>query len=766
PATGAFGTSVTIPGEGTYTVDPATGVVTFDPLPAFTGAATPLTYRVTDGDGVTATSTITITVTPIVPVAGDDEAATPSDTPVTVDVLADDRPGAASAPLDPTSVRLRDPADGVFKTSVTIPSEGTYTVDPATGAVTFDPVPTFSGAATPITYRVADDNGTTDTATLTVQVAGPPTARPDVASTPQDVDVTLRPLTNDVAGSNGGAPLDPSSLRLLDPVTGTYQSSVTIPDEGTYTVNSDGSVTFDPVPAFTGAATALTYRVADQDGVTATSTITVTVTPIVPLAADDVASAPNGTPVSVDLLANDRPGAPSAPLDPSSVRLLDPADGQYKTSVDVPDVGSYVLDPGTGTVTFTPVAGFSGVAPPLTYRVADENGTTSIATLTVTTGEPPVAEPDTATTAQDESVSIDVLANDDPGASPLDPTTVRLQDPVDGQYKTTVTVPGEGTWTVNPTTGAVTFDPEPTFTGAATPLTYRVQDEDGLPTTASITVTVTEKPPTAQPDTARTDQGLPVTVSVLGNDTPSPGVPLNPSTVQLRDPATGDLVTTLTVAGEGTYRVQDDGRVTFTPDPLFTGKASPVTYVVEDAQGRAVDSTLTVTVDAARIAQNDQVTGRPGQPIVVDVLGNDTIVPGVPLDPSTLRLVVPGTGELVLRIEVPGEGVWTVDLTRGVLVFTPEPGFRGETAPVTYYVEDVQGRSTTAQATVEVLGVILSRPRPGQDGVGPGQDGGAAPRGLLARTGIETVALGLGGTVLVAAGLLVVGLSRRRRLEQ
>jgi CshA-type fibril repeat protein len=745
PATGTYGTSVTIPGEGTYTANPD-GTVTFDPLPTFTGAATPVTYRVADDDGFTVTSTITITVAPIVPVADADVASTPSDTTVTLPVLGNDAAGGPSAPLVPGSVRLLDPATGTYGTSVTIPGEGTYTANPD-GSVTFDPLPAFSGVATPVTYRVADANGTTVTAPVTITVSGPPDANPDTATTLQDVTVTLNPLTNDTPGSNGGAPLDPASARLLDPATGTYGTSVTSPGEGTYTVNPDGTVAFDPVPAFTGAATPVTYQVADLDGITVTSTVTVTVAPVTPIAVDDAGSAPSGRPIVVDILANDRAGAPSAPLVPTSVQLRDPADGTYRDTVLVAGVGSYAVDPGTGAVTFTPDPAFAGVAPPLTYRVADENGTFATATLTVTTGEPPRAVDDTATTGQGRPVVVNPLANDEPGSSPLDPATVRLVDPITGDPVTTVTVPGEGTWTVNPATGAITFAPEPTFTGAATPLTYRVSDQDGLPASADVAVTVTPQPPVARPNTATTDQGLPVTVDVLGNDTASPGLPLDPASVQMRDPATGGSVARLTVAGEGVYQAEPDGRVTFAPDPLFSGQATPVTYRVKDTVSREVASTLAVTVNASRIARDDTATGPPGRPIVVDVLRNDTIVPGVPLDRSTLRLVSPATGDLVTRLVVPGEGVWTVDTDRGVLIFTPERGFAGVVSPVTYYVEDVEGRSTTGRVTVRVAGVTEVVPGP------------------LAATGTEVAALGLGGLTLVGAGALVIATTRRRRRD-
>ena len=49
-------------------------------------------------------------------------------------------------------------------------------------------------------------------------------------------------------------------------------------------------------------------------------------------------------------------------------------------------------------------------------------------------------------------------------------TSKKLIDPATGQPtdETTVTVAGEGTYTIDPTTGAVTFTPEKDFVGTAT----------------------------------------------------------------------------------------------------------------------------------------------------------------------------------------------------------------------------------------------------------------------------------------------------------
>ncbi|MGL5858207.1 MAG: Ig-like domain-containing protein, partial [Angustibacter sp.] len=326
----------------------------------FTGSfSIPQSSSASGGNGRAQTFTCTITNRAKIELTNDTDT-TPSDTNITVSVLANDSATGGQL-LTPSSVRLLDPADGVYKTSVTIPGEGTYTVDTATGAVTFDPLPSFLGTAAAVTYRATDSGGATATATLTITVTvAPPSATPDTNTTPQGVPVTTAVLTNDAGGS---FPLDPATVRIQDPADGVYKTSVTVPGEGTYTVNPDGTVAFTPVPTFTGTATPMTYRVANTSGATTTSTLTVTVTPVTPNAVDNTASTPFDTSVVVPVLSNDSPGDPGVPLDPSSVRLLDPADGVFKASVTIPGEGTYTVNP-DGSVAFDPVSTFIGVATP------------------------------------------------------------------------------------------------------------------------------------------------------------------------------------------------------------------------------------------------------------------------------------------------------------------------------------------------------------------------------------------------------------------
>ncbi|WP_436501384.1 CshA/CshB family fibrillar adhesin-related protein [Actinokineospora sp. HUAS TT18] len=107
-------------------------------------------------------------------------------------------------------------------------------------------------------------------------------------------------------------------------------------------------------------------------------------------------------------------------------------------------------------------------------------------------------------------------------------------------------------------------------------------------------------PPTAKPDSGITPMDTPVTIDPSANDTPgSAEFPIDPKTARLVD-ADGNLTTSLTVDGEGTYVVDAaTGKVTFTPVAGFTGEATSVTYQIADTNGRTTRSTIAVTVTPA-----------------------------------------------------------------------------------------------------------------------------------------------------------------------
>lgn len=90
---------------------------------------------------------------------------------------------------DGGSVSLLD-ADGNHVTVVSVPGQGTYTLDPTTGEITFVPVDGFSGTADPVRYVLVDAYGQESESTYGAWVEAAPVTddgeaepRPPLAAT-------------------------------------------------------------------------------------------------------------------------------------------------------------------------------------------------------------------------------------------------------------------------------------------------------------------------------------------------------------------------------------------------------------------------------------------------------------------------------------------------------------------------------------------------------------------------------------------------------
>ncbi|KIN65227.1 putative hemagglutinin/hemolysin-related protein [Sulfitobacter noctilucicola] len=710
-------TEVSVPEEQGTVVNNGDGTATFTPAPDFVGEAT-VTYTIADPDGEEDTAVHVVDVTPIndAPDAVDDADVTDEDTPVTVDLLAND------TDVDGDDLRVVE---------ATVPEEEGTLVDNGDGTVTFTPAPDFNGDAT-ITYTISDGNGGEDTAEHVITVGeenDAPVTEPDTLETDEDTpSEPLNVLANDTDP-------DGDPLELIE---------ATSPD-GTVAFTPEGEVIFTPDPDFNGETT-ITYTVTDPSGEETEGTVTVTVNPVndAPDAVDDVDVTPEDTPITVDLLANDTD-----------------VDGDDLTVVEatVPEEQGTLVDNGDGTVTFTPAEDFTGEAT-ISYTIEDEEGLTDSAEHLVYVNEVsdvPVANDDIATTEEDTPVTIDALENDtDPDGDdtliileatvPEEQGTVEIvdnelvftpapdfngeaiidyvaQDPdgneapaqvtvtvdpvndapvaeddsditdlntpvtvdllandsdVDGDDLTVIeaTVPEEQGTLVENGDGTVTFTPSTDFTGEAT-ISYTIEDEEGLTDDAVhvITVNDTENAPTAVDDTAETDEDTPVTIDVLENDTDPTDDPLT--------------ITEASVPEEqGTVEIVDN-QLVFTPAPDFNGPAE-ISYTVEDPDGNADEGTVAVTVNPvndAPVAEDDEDVTDINTPVTVDLLANDSDVDGDDLT--------------VIEATVPAEEGTLVDNGDGTVTFTPATDFVGE-ATISYTIEDEEGLTDDAVHVITV----------------------------------------------------------------
>lgn len=148
--------------EGVFTVNGNTGLVTFTPAAGFVGTVT-IDYQVCDLNGLCDIATITVEVTQVItgPTAHDDNASTLINTAVDILALNNDAPGSAA--LNPAALTF------VAGTGPNATTQGVFTVDNATGIVTFTPANNFVGTVS-IDYQICDLNANCDIATITVDV--------------------------------------------------------------------------------------------------------------------------------------------------------------------------------------------------------------------------------------------------------------------------------------------------------------------------------------------------------------------------------------------------------------------------------------------------------------------------------------------------------------------------------------------------------------------------------------------------------------------
>ena len=132
-------------------------------------------------------------------------------------------------------------------------------------------------------------------------------------------------------------------------------------------------------------------------------------------------------------------------------------------------------------------------------------------------------------------------------------------------------------------------------------------------------------PPVGNNDSASTVSTTPVQVNVLANDTDAESDALTVT----------NLSTTCT--NGGTAVLNGDNTVTYTAPSAFTG-TDTCTYTPNDgtADGNVTTVTITVNANSPPVGNNDSATTTSAQPVVVNVLANDTDVDGNTLTVTNL----------------------------------------------------------------------------------------------------------------------------------
>ncbi|MCY7035354.1 CshA/CshB family fibrillar adhesin-related protein [Streptococcus sanguinis] len=651
---------------GKFEVD-ADGTVTFTPDKQFKGETPELELTRTDANGTPVTVKYQAVVKEVVPRGTDATSTGPQGVPQIGSPSF--QGGDPLVPIDMDSPMTFE--DGQPKK--TVQGVGEYTIN-SDGTITFTPDKQYVGTPASVTVKRVDKNGTEVTATYTPTVTRVTPTSTNAESTgiqgqPQSGKPTFSP-------GDQAVPIDMTKPMTFENGTDT----LVVANQGIYTINSDGSITFQPVKQFTGKATPVTVKRVDANGIEITATYTPTVTKVIPTSTNAESTGIQGQPQKGTPTFT--PGDSAVPIDMDSPMTFE--DGQSKKTVQ--GVGEYTIN-SDGSVTFTPEKQYIGTPTPVTVKRVDKNGTEVTASYTPTvTKITPTGINATSTGPQGVAQTGTPTFQ---GGDPLVP----IDDSVDPTFEDgskEKKIPGQGTYTIAPD-GAVTFMPEKQFVGKPDSVTVKRVDKNGTPVTATYSPEFTKVTPTG---TGTKTEGLQGQVQE-GKVTFTPGhdsVPFPAGSTPLFD--NGSSVKE--VPNVGKFEVDADGKVTFTPDKQFKGETPELELTRVDANGTPITVKYQAVVkEVIPTGTNATSTGPQGVPQT----GTPTFAGGdslVPIDESVEPTFENGSKEK----KIPGQGTYTI-APDGAVTFTPDKQFVGKPDPITVKRVDKNGTPVIATYSPE-----------------------------------------------------------------
>jgi VCBS repeat-containing protein len=618
-----------------------------------------------------------------------------------------------------------------------------------------------------VTVTAEDNNGETTSQTFDWTISNPvPEAKNDADETGENGTLTVA-AADGVLSNDSDPDGDTLSVSEVNGSDANVGASVPGTDGGSFTLNEDGSYTFDPGMDFDylavgeTATTSVTYTISDGEGGTDEATLTVTI--------NGTNDGPESTAIDsqsdndADVISLDVSGSFSDP---------DTSDTLTYSAEGLPD--GLTIDPDTGEITGTIDNSASQFGPDndgvysVTVTAEDNNGETTSQTFDWTISNPvPEAKNDADSVTEDTVLSAtgNVLDNDtDPDNDTLNVDTVNGGTANVGQVVTgtygTVTLYADGSYTydLDNTNGDVqALAVGETLTDT---FTYTITDSQGGTSTTTLTVTINgsnDAPEitlgagdsTADDSLIETDAGLSASgtltlsdvdtsndVTTTALDTVTTGGTYSgplPTDAQLFDMfnASGTLAAGDQESANGINWTFDSGSETF--DFLPEGETLTLTYTVRatDSFGATDDQTVTITItgtndtpvavaDTAAVSEDgtDQSGYDDGSAdttvIAGDVLENDSdvddgdifTVTGVAAgtQPSASGNVATGVTGTYGTVTLYADGSYTYDLDNTNGDVQALAVGETLTDTFTYTITDSQGGTSTTTLTVTING--------------------------------------------------------------
>ncbi|WP_158089096.1 Ig-like domain-containing protein [Cognaticolwellia mytili] len=206
----------------------------------------------------------------------------------------------------------------------------------------------------------------------------------------------------------------------------------------------------------------------------------------------------------------------------------------------------------------------------------------------LTSNTKPVAVADTVSVKRNQSIVIDVLAND----TDADQDSLSIGVATAAFGMVTITADNQ-----------LNYQSADDFIGEDT-IIYSLSDGNGGTDSSTVTVTVyTNNAPTAVDDIASTDDRTDIVINVLANDSDADG---------------DSLTVTSATVDNGQVSINGDSTLTYKPDNGFGGSAL-ITYTIADGHGEQASAQVTVSVKAVEvvIVKNNAKGGSMGVILII-----------------------------------------------------------------------------------------------------------------------------------------------------